>query len=153
MHRCCHLALAPLLFLAVALSHPTGASEGETDNRYLAVISPPPAISSLTANQARAIFSMRVRTWPDGSRITVFILPEDDTRHQQFIRSQLSLLPHQLRRNWQRLVYTGIGQAPITVADEREMLDRLRQIPGSVGYLSEATIDREAEDLYAVTLR
>lgn len=100
------------------------------------LLNPPPQVASLSLNEARGIFSMRVRAWPDGSAITVFVLPGDTKLHSNFVKQQLRLLPHQLKRNWDRMVYTGIGQAPIEVANEQEMLARLKATPGSIGYTS-----------------
>ena len=111
---------------------------------------PPPDISSLTLNQARSIFSMRIRMWPDGTPITVFVLPDDNPNHNDFVRGLLTLLPHQLKRNWDRLVYTGIGQAPIEVANEEEMLERLRNTPGGIGYIETGTQD---ESLRLISLQ
>jgi len=114
------------------------------------VLHPPPDITSLTVNQARSIFSMRIRMWPDGTPITVFVLPDNNPNHNAFVRKLLTLLPHQLKRNWDRLVYTGIGQAPIEVANEQEMLKQLRNTPGSIGYIKTGTED---ESLRIVTLQ
>ncbi|WP_206019596.1 substrate-binding domain-containing protein [Pseudomaricurvus alkylphenolicus] len=121
--------LSRCLILWLCLAGPSMADARLTLN-------PPPHVESLSLNEVRAIFSMRVRAWPDGSPITVFVLPDDDPQHQTFVRQVLTLLPHQLRRNWNRLVYTGIGQAPVEVASETEMRRRLAATPGSIGYLN-----------------
>lgn len=99
-------------------------------------IHPPPHLDAISLNQARSIFSMRVRVWPDGSPITVFVLNDQASEHDQFVRSILSLLPHQLRRQWDRLVYTGIGQAPIEVGTPQDMIKNLLNTPGSIGYIN-----------------
>lgn len=93
---------------------------------------------------------MRTRIWPDGSPITVFVLPSNNAEHNQFVRSLLKLLPHQLKRNWDRLVYTGIGQAPTEVANQTEMLKQLKFTPGSIGYINKGSED---ETIHLITLR
>lgn len=93
---------------------------------------------------------MRTKIWPDGSPITVFVLPNNNPEHNQFVRSLLTLLPHQLKRNWDRLVYTGIGQAPTVVADPTEMLEQLKATPGSIGYIKTGSED---ETLHLITLQ
>ncbi|ARU55755.1 MAG: hypothetical protein MI864_21670 [Pseudomonadales bacterium] len=95
------------------------------------------AIQFLNLNQVRAIFSLRVRQWDDGTPITVFVLEDRHPAHQTFIRSVLHMLPHQLRRHWDRYIYSGIGQGPITVRDETAMLLRVSNTPGAIGYLPE----------------
>ncbi len=93
---------------------------------------------------------MRTRLWPDGSPITVFVLPNSNSEHGQFVRSLLKLLPHQLQRNWDRMVYTGIGQAPIEVANQTEMLEQLKSTPGSIGYIEKGS---ENETIHLIGLR
>jgi hypothetical protein len=53
----------------------------------------------------------------------------------------LSLYPRQLRRVWDRQLYSGTGQAPETVADEGEMRSKVGSTLGAIGYLSSETID------------
>lgn len=94
-------------------------------------------IHSLSRKTARAIFSMRLRSWEDGTPITVFVLSDRDPVHRRFVQSVLGMFPHQLRRSWDRYRYTGIGQAPIQVANEAEMLSRVNGTPGAIGYLQQ----------------
>ena len=92
----------------------------------------------------RAMFSMRLRTWPDGSAVRVFVLREDAELHQQFSRKVLQVYPYQLRQHWDRLVYSGTGQPPSIVDTEDEMRRRVAITPGAVGYLAE--IDPGTDD-------
>ena len=96
------------------------------------------AEESLTLNGVRAIFFMRMAQWPSsGQPIKVFVLDDQDPRHVKFSKIILDVFPHQLRRNWDRLTYSGTGQAPIIVADENEMIRRVSTTPGAIGYVSE----------------
>ena len=127
-----------LLWLLTTLSGMARAAdlpESETTPQVVVVLNPPPHRDSLQTNEVRAIFSMNARRWDDGSPIRVFVMPDRDTTHQRFVQQVLALLPHQLRRHWDRLVYTGTGQAPNEVADAAAMLKQLRRHPGSIGYL------------------
>ncbi|MCD2453116.1 hypothetical protein GO003_022290 [Methylicorpusculum oleiharenae] len=45
-----------------------------------------------------------------------------------------------MRRGWNKLVFSGTGQAPVLVKDKQEMIDRLNSTPGGVGYLVEDDI-------------
>jgi len=91
----------------------------------------------LTINQARAIFSLRARKWPDGSRITVLVLKDSHPTHKDFLQNTLKILPHQLRRHWDRYIYSGIGQGPVVVDSQQEMIDMVDRIPGAIGYVAE----------------
>lgn len=89
----------------------------------------------------RAIFSMHTRYWPNGKKIKVFVLPDDNILHQAFVKERLQMFPYQLRRTWNRKTYTGTGQPPITVDSVSEMLEKIRQTEYSIGY-----IDRRVSD-------
>ncbi|MCO6412443.1 MAG: hypothetical protein J5I92_06835 [Thiogranum sp.] len=84
----------------------------------------------------RAIFSMRLRQWPDGTPVTVFVLPTTHPVHVDFCKEVLGVFPHQLQRAWDRLVYSGTGQAPVEVDSLEEMRQRVQETPGAVGYVN-----------------
>ena len=89
----------------------------------------------LTLNHARLLFTMRVLSWPDGQRVRVFVLPDSDTLHRVFVKQILELYPRQLRRVWDRHLFSGAGAVPVTVSSAEEMLQRVSETPGAVGYL------------------
>jgi ABC-type phosphate transport system substrate-binding protein len=102
-----------------------------------------PSVSELTLSQGplRAVFGMRQRSWPDGTPIRVFVLPDQHRVHVDFSKKVLEVFPHQLRSIWDRLVFSGTGQAPIQVGSEGEMRARVATTPGAIGYLSDEMID------------
>jgi hypothetical protein len=89
---------------------------------------------ALTQNQARLFFTMRLQACPDGDPVKVFVLPDDNSLHADFSKVVLGLFPYQLRQVWDRQVYSGTGQAPTTVRDEQEMIERVATTPGAIGY-------------------
>ena len=101
---------------------------------------------TLTVNSARALFSTRVLRWPNQTTaVAVVVLPDNHALHRTFSRKVLAMLPHQLRRNWDRFVYSGIGQAPITVNSIETMIEIVATTPGAIGYLPEPTSDRRVK--------
>lgn len=95
--------------------------------------STPDKVYSLS--DVRAIFAMRKNRWPDGEKIQVFVLPDNNSYHRQFSKSKLKMFPHQLRRIWDRLIFSGIGHAPIEINSLEEMKAKIESTPGSIGYL------------------
>lgn len=83
----------------------------------------------------RAIFAMRQRAWPNGEPIEVFTLADDDPIHKDFVKNNLKMFPHQLRRVWDRMTYTGTGAAPIQLDSEREMIEKISNRPHAIGYV------------------
>ncbi len=87
-------------------------------------------------NELRSIFSLRKRTWSNGKKIRVFVLPDNNVIHKAFVKEKLHMFPHQLRRTWNRMTYTGTGQPPIIVYSVPEMLEKIKTTPYAIGYLN-----------------
>ncbi|MFO7580830.1 MAG: hypothetical protein R6W74_11590 [Nitrosomonas halophila] len=111
------------------------------DNTVETVVHPSVNTEQLSKNLLRSIFGMRLRTWQDGLPIRVFVLPDDAPLHSLFAKRKLNIFPYQLRAAWDRLIFSGTGQAPITVQSEEEMRLRVSTTPGAIGYLSGTQID------------
>jgi hypothetical protein len=105
------------------------------------VVHPGVAVETVSRNEARAIFGMRLRNWPDGSRIAVFVLSDAAPTHVSFAKTQLGIFPHQLRRAWDRLVFSGTGQAPTEVRSEEEMRAKVSTVAGAIGYLRRESLN------------
>lgn len=132
MHRSpfCRLTLvaALALFFGAAAAVPASAAD--------VVVNPQSGGDQISRSLLRGIFGMRVRAWPDGTPVRVFVLEDNDPAHVEFCKSVLRMYPYQLRQNWDRLVYSGTGQPPIAVASEQEMLRLVAQTPGAIGYVN-----------------
>lgn len=95
-----------------------------------------PALPSapVDRNQLRLYFTMRLKLWDSRIPLTVFVLPDHHPLHEQFAKSVLGLFPYQLRQVWDRQLFSGTGQAPITVNSEQDMIERVATTPGAIGY-------------------
>lgn len=137
----------PLSVLLLCCAPLTAVSAGDVavivNNDVRLAAADPTAVSDdfLSQNALRAIFGMRLRTWPDKSPIRVFVLEDAHPTHNQFAKTILSIFPYQLRRLWDRLVYSGTGQAPNTVGSQDEMRTRVATTPGAIGYLEKDQVD------------
>lgn len=104
--------------------------------------------NSLAEASARAFFSMRLSKWPDGRPVQVFVLPDAHPAHVALCKEQLNLYPYQLRQSWDRLVYSGMAQAPVEVATEEEMISRVATTPGALGYVRKVRANDPVKILY-----
>lgn len=107
------------------------------------VINNPQMTDTLLSTSAlRGVFGMRLHNWPEtGTPIKVFVLEDQHPLHENFARTILSIFPHQLRNAWDRVIYSGIGQAPNVVASEQEMLNQVATTAGAVGYISRTMVN------------
>lgn len=93
-------------------------------------------VNELSVANARAIFGMRQVKWPDGTLVRVFVLPDAHPLHGALCKERLNIYPYQLRQSWDRLVYSGMAQAPTEVATEAELIAKVAATPGAIGYAS-----------------
>ena len=90
----------------------------------------------------RAIYLMRTQSWPNGEKLTVFVLPDDEEKHAAFCKKFFGVLPYRLRKGWDRLIFSGkAGGAPVQVESIAEMKERVSKTPGAIGYVTEQYID------------
>jgi hypothetical protein len=123
-------ALAWLLLLVSS-----NAAPQDSEPTVEVIVSPSLADMELDRSLLRAVFTMRVREWPDGSPVRVFVLPDDNPLSDTFYRERLGMYSYVLRMAWDRMVFTGTGLAPTVVRSEKEMIELVRSTPGAIGYV------------------
>jgi ABC-type phosphate transport system substrate-binding protein len=100
------------------------------------VTNPSVKTAVLDRNRLRSIFAMRSLVWPGGENIHVFVLEDEHPTHARFTKSILHTFPYNLRRIWNRRIYSGIGQSPVVVHTEEEMREAVSTTENAIGYLS-----------------
>ncbi len=90
---------------------------------------------SISQHGLNAIFKMRLHKWKDNTPVTLFVLADNDSLHKSFCKTILNVFPYQMRRSWDRLVFSGSGQAPIQLDSKEEMIKKVSSIVGAIGYL------------------
>ena len=91
---------------------------------------------NISQHGLNAIFKMRLHKWQDETPVTIFVLKDDHPLHKRFCKTILNVFPYQMRRSWDRLVFSGSGQAPIELKSKEEMIQKLLSTKGSIGYLT-----------------
>ncbi|MGV2871959.1 hypothetical protein [Colwellia sp. E150_009] len=99
------------------------------------IVHPSVSESKFTTSQLRRIYTMRQTQWADGVRITAYVLPRQHSLHLRFTKDRLQMFPYQLDRIWNKLTYSGLGVAPITVNTPEELMNAVRKTPGAIGYV------------------
>ncbi|MBL8471389.1 MAG: hypothetical protein KF778_10020 [Rhodocyclaceae bacterium] len=134
-----HFCLAAIVFAATSFS--------ACAQNVVAIVAASTPQGTLTRNALRTAFSMRLNKWPDGNRMTVYVLPDYDPIHAAFCKEVLDVYPHQLRLVWDRLVFSGTGQAPREVESEDEMIAKIAVTPGAIGYVKRNKLDERVRSL------
>jgi ABC-type phosphate transport system substrate-binding protein len=130
-----------ILFACLLLSMLLATGIARATEPYEIVTNPGVNETTLSKSSLRAIFGMRLHTWPDGTAVRVFVMPDDAPLHAAFSKEKLNVFPYQLRSAWDRLVFSGTGQAPGIVTSPEEMLAKIASTPGAIGYLTKSKTD------------
>lgn len=99
---------------------------------------------SLSQSELRLIFAGRTQYWPNGEKITVYVLPSNNAIHQDFCRDILGMYPYQLERIWHQVTYSGQGDAPVEIDTVSELINAVANTPGAIGYGNIASINNKA---------
>lgn len=106
-----------------------------SEQKFQVISHPDTATDALSESELRLIFSMHKNYWPDGTLISLVAYENDDPLHIDFVRQVLRMQPHQLDRNWNRLIYTGRAAKPIKADTVEAMLEKVRSTKGAIGYI------------------
>lgn len=99
------------------------------------IASPSVNTVALTQNQVYAIFTGRTRFWDDGAHITVIMYSSGSDSQKQFCRQVLGMPPRKLRFSWDYVSFSGTGREPVIVETKEEMLEKVRSLPNSIGFV------------------
>jgi len=105
------------------------------------IASPHVKTNSLSLENLRHIFFMRVHQWPDGNPIKVYVLKDNNELHKQFCKQQLGVFPYKLRRLWDRHIFSGTGQAPTVLDNEEQMIKIISASENGIGYANKKIIE------------
>lgn len=138
--------LIQLIFGGLCLAAIWGVNQSYAQPAQLKIIANPSVkTQSLDKDQARRIFTMYQTNWSNAEPIVVYVLASQNQVHQLFSREVLGLFPYQLDRIWNKLVFSGLGEAPIKVNTEQEMLEKISQQPGAIGYVMSAQLPSDVQ--------
>lgn len=97
-------------------------------------------VGELNRSELRQIFTGHKQYWSDGTKITVFVLNDDNELHKQFCRDVLQMFPYQLSRLWDQITYSGQGVTPVRVSSYKALIEALESTKGAIGYLEKSEI-------------
>ncbi|RDV23960.1 hypothetical protein DXV75_16480 [Alteromonas aestuariivivens] len=123
--RHCLFALACLFF--VNASHADGEPLAIIANHSVTTL-------QLSRSEVRQIFTANKQYWPDGSKITVFVMDPRTSIHKNFCQQKLQMFPYQLERLWNQVTFSGQGSPPVKVSTHAELIQAVKSTPGAIGY-------------------
>ena len=107
----------------------------------VAVVAASSPIPALTQDQVAEIFLGKSTRLPGGTVAVPLDLPEGSPARDEFYLRVAGKSPAQLKAFWAKLIFTGRGRPPKSVADPDEVLKHVRQNPAVIGYVDRAYVD------------
>lgn len=108
------------------------------------VVTPESPITQLDSAVVARVFMKKTPTI-DGVILTPVDLPKDHPLRESFYKKVLNRTPDYMLSYWTRLVFTGRGSPPAMANSEEDLLRRLTQQPGLIGYMDAAKVDARAK--------
>lgn len=99
------------------------------------VVSSQNPIETLSRAQITDIYLGRMNRFPNGKPVKPIDLSESSPLRSEFYSRYLGRSPSQIKAHWSRLIFTGRGQPPPTVASSAVMAELVAENPEAIGYL------------------
>jgi ABC-type phosphate transport system substrate-binding protein len=130
-----------LIFFIISLAFQIKAEEIISSDKYYIVISNQNNFDGQLDQKAlRGFFTLKRTIWPNGRSIQIITLNTDSTTHREFVEDQLKLFNYQVKRIWDRQIFSGSALTPIEVNNYKELINEISSNPGSIGYITQANI-------------
>ena len=82
------------------------------------------------------IFTKKLQRWPDGRNINVFVKPLGSIEHRDFVNNVLKITPFYFQQQLEEQTYAGKSSSITEVPDDKTMIAKIEQTPGSIGYVN-----------------
>lgn len=94
--------------------------------------------NTLNQDEVKNIFLGKKVKWDSGKNITPVILSQGPV-HDDFLKRFVKKNDRQYSKYWKQMIFTGQGTPPKAFASEADLVNFIKQTPGSVGYIDSAT--------------
>ena len=123
--------------IGLALSLAATPTRGDV----VAVVSARSAVIVLSNSQLADIFLGRVTRFPNGVQAVPIDQADGSVARDEFYLRLAGKSAAQLKAYWSKIIFTGRGQPPPTVANSDEVKRRLIGNPAAIGYIESNRVD------------
>ena len=118
-----------------------GLSISAVSADVVAVVSSKSPITTLSKNQVMDIFLGKRTRFPDGSLAVPIDQAEGSLARDEFYSRFADMSPAQVKSFWAKIIFTGRGQPPKTVATSLEAKMALIASPNAISYIDQSLVD------------
>jgi ABC-type phosphate transport system substrate-binding protein len=106
------------------------------------------SVSLSNVNKAKIvnIYSLTIKNGDNGEKIVLFDLKNDNITKSKFY-SYIGKSNSDMKMVWMRAQLTGAGFAPTAVMSEEDVLTKVANTPGAIGYISAKLVDSSVKVL------
>lgn len=98
-------------------------------------------VQSLTRSELEDIYLGRLDRLSGGDRVVPIDQGEESPAHHEFYNDYLGRSPAQIKAHWSKLIFTGRGQPPQTVADGAAAAEAAARTACAIAYLDPDQVD------------
>lgn len=114
----------------------------------VAVVSAKSPVTTLSKSQVTDIFLGKANRFPAGTQAVPFDQAEGSAARAEFYLKATGKSPAQLKAYWSKIIFTGRGQPPPTVANDIEMKKRISENPQAIGYIDRSLADSSVKVVF-----
>ena len=114
------------------------------------IMGPDSSDSGLAKDDVRGVFLAKRSNLPSGQQAHPADQNTDASAYKTFIEAVLGKTESQLKNYWSRLVFSGKGTPPDSLASDQAVKDYVRSTVGGIGYIDSAAVDGSVKVVYSV---
>ncbi len=134
-----------LAFVGLALFLVSQASAG-----VVVVVSPDVNVDKLSKSQVKAIFLGKVKSLPDGQPASPVNQAEKSPVYDAFNKKVLGKSSAKVLQYWASRVFSGKGNPPDTVPDDKAVIEYVKSHKGAIGYVDSASATGDVKTVLSV---
>ncbi|MBU0995043.1 MAG: substrate-binding domain-containing protein [Proteobacteria bacterium] len=92
-------------------------------------------VNALSETELRDIYIGKEKKWGPNLKIVPVIMPSEKL-HDKFVVKFTRKSSTQFKNWWMRLMFTGEGLFPKTAASEKDLIEKVSETEGAIGYAS-----------------
>lgn len=123
--------------LALTCAFTTGTLSADV----VAVVAANSPVASLSKTQLIDIFLGKTTRYPDGRRAVPIDQIEGAPARDEFYATFAAMTPAQVKSFWSRMIFTGRGELPKSVASAAEVTRLLLEDSNAIAYVDRNTVD------------
>jgi len=118
----------------------------------LAIIGHPDSdTGTLDIQKVRKLFLGERKAFPSGIHATPINHVAASPDRKEFFSLVLSMPESSYKRHWKRKISVGAGHSPNELGSHREVLQKIANTPGSIGYINADKVDDSVKVLLTVS--